>query len=117
MKVIVTGTHKDLELLDRRAIALKASRIIEGSIGSSVGNRAGIPYISTEGKEYHWTLDTVGEWYMQFAEDNTQTFEVLHRDQFNGNGIVDGLNTINKAVIGLAEFIAYRINGQVTITY
>ena len=117
MKVIVTVKHGSIDDIERRRIAVLASRIIEASADRLIVTDGPLPYMPNEGKTSFWTIDQGNDWKIKFGDEFTASFEVIHRYQLHDVDRRGEYNAVNEAVKSLAGLLAYRLRGSVNITY
>lgn len=70
------------------------------------------PYTPNESDDSVWTLDAGNDWKMLFIDD---TFELRHRYQINDRARAHEYSAVNEGVKSLAGWLAYRLDGRVTV--
>lgn len=117
MIVTVTVKYGPIDDIERRRIAVLASRIIEVSASRPIELDGPLPYMPNEGKTSFWTLDQGNDWKIKFSDEFTANFEIIHRYQLHDVDRRGEYNAVNEAVKSLAGLLAYRLRGSVNITY
>lgn len=59
------------------------------------------PYKPNESDSFYWTVDESNDWKVKFFPNDPKSFQIIHR--YNNA----------KAVLGLSEWLAYRLGGKV----
>lgn len=111
MKVIVQTKISTKEY--RELIVNLASEIVE-STGQKKAYKydEGIPYKPNEWDDSFWTIDAGNDWKIKFHDEHS--FEVIHRYQINDKTRTE-YSSVNEGVKGLANLLAYKLNGKVIV--
>lgn len=110
MKVIVQTKISTKD--NRELIVNLASEIVEARGLKNSYKNEGIPYKPNEWDDSFWTIDAGNDWKIKFHDEHS--FEVIHRYQINDKTRTE-YSAVNEGVKGLANLLAYKLNGKVIV--